>query len=155
MADIKMQIIVGSELEGAEFVPLRVMNRGASESDVREFVRFFNSLKVDSEKQMADTIMDVSIAENRSLYGRIKEEDPTMSKALAELMKDEIEEQVKQRVEEQVKQKVEQSMNIRNEDIATKMLRKSKPVSEIVEFTNVGLDRIKEIARTIGVVPVI
>ena len=91
--------------------------------------------------------MDVSIAENRSLYGRIKEEDPTMSKALAELMKDEI--------EEQVKQKVEQSMNIRNEDIATKMLRKSKPVSEIVEFTNVGLDRIKEIARTIGVVPVI
>ena len=78
-----------------------------------------------------------------------------MSKALAELMKDEIEEQVKQRVEEQVKQKVEQSMNIRNEDIATKMLRKSKPVNEIVEFTNVGLDRIKEIARTIGVVPVI
>ena len=40
-------------------------------------------------------------------------------------------------------------------NIVMAMLRKSEPVSKIVEYTQVSLEKITEIARSIGVEPVI
>ena len=90
MADIKMQIVVGSELEGDEFVPIRVQNKNASEEDIRKFIEMCEALKKENKPyymEMARAVMQVSIENNRETYDRILED---IMNALEDLMKDRI-----------------------------------------------------------------
>lgn len=139
MVDIKMQVVVGTELVGKEYTSLRIQKPNANEEDVREFIRFFNSLKESRDKDMADAIIQISISENKGLYDQIKEGDSEMSRALEELMED------------RVLERVNSSLTADREDKARRMIRKNKPVSEIVEFTDVNEARISELAADIGV----
>ena len=90
MADIKMQIVVGSELEGDEFVPIRVQNKNASEEDIRKCIEMCEALKKENKPyymEMARAVMQVSIENNRETYDRILED---IMNALEDLMKDRI-----------------------------------------------------------------
>ena len=90
MADIKMQIVVGSELKGDEFVPIRVQNKNASEEDIRKFIEMCEVLKKENKPyymEMARAVMQVSIENNRETYDRILED---IMNALEDLMKDRI-----------------------------------------------------------------
>lgn len=90
MADIKMQIVVGSELKGDEFIPIRVQNKNASEEDIRKFIEMCEALKKENKPyytEMARAVMQVSIENNRETYERILED---IMNALEDLMKDRI-----------------------------------------------------------------
>ena len=90
MADIKMQVVVGSELKGDEFVPIRVQNKNASEEDIRKFIEMCEALKKENKPyytEMARAVMQVSIENNRETYDRILED---IMNALEDLMKDRI-----------------------------------------------------------------
>ena len=46
VAELKIQIVVGSELEGDEFVPLRVQKENAAEDNIRKFIEMCGELSV-------------------------------------------------------------------------------------------------------------
>ena len=89
VAELKIQIVVGAELEGDEFVPLRVQKEKAAEDDIRKFIEMCGELRDQADKDMADTIIQISISNNKKTYERLKEEND-MSQALEELMEDRI-----------------------------------------------------------------
>ena len=89
VAELKIQSVVGAELEGDEFVPLRVQKENATEDDIRKFIEICGKLREQADKDMADTIIQISISNNKKTYERLKEEND-MSRALEELMQDRI-----------------------------------------------------------------
>ena len=89
IAELKIQIIVGAELEGDEFIPLRVQKVNASEDDIRKFIEMCGELREQAEKDMAYTTIQISISNNEKTYERLKEESD-MSQALEKLMGDRI-----------------------------------------------------------------
>ena len=89
IAELKIQIVVGAELEGDEFVPLRVQKENAKEDDIRKFIEMCGELKDQAEKDIADTIIQISISNNERTYEKLKEE-ADMSQALEKLMGDRI-----------------------------------------------------------------
>lgn len=91
MADIKTQIVVGNELRGDEFVPLRVQRKNLTEDDAEKFVKFVSKFKQMYDVNLLDSIFQLSIADNKSLYDRLRKEREDMCNALRELMKDELE----------------------------------------------------------------
>ena len=89
IAELKIQIVVGCELEGDEFIPLRVQKENASEEDIRKFIEMCGGLTEQADKDMAENVMQVSIANNQETYRKIVEETK-MSKALEVLMADKL-----------------------------------------------------------------
>ena len=81
----------------------------------------------------------VSVTENRENYDKLKKEDNEVCEALAELFQPEMEEAIEKT----------------REEVAVDMLRDNKPVSEIHKYTKVTSDRIAEIAKDIGIRPVL
>ena len=88
--ELKIQVVVGCELEGDEFISLRVQKENASEEDIRKFIEICGELKEPADKEMAETIMQISVSNNKEIYKKLKEEDSEMSKALENLMEDRI-----------------------------------------------------------------
>ena len=64
IAELKIQIVVGCELEGDEFIPLCVQKENASEEDIRKFIEMCGGLTEQADKDMAENVMQVSIANN-------------------------------------------------------------------------------------------
>ena len=153
MADIKMQVVVGSELEGDEFAPLRIQKKNASEEDLRLFKEMAERLTGKRDRDLASAIADVSMSENRSLFERLKEEDPDMRKAVMEIFKDEIEAEKKEAVNKAVNKAVNEAVSNTSEDIAKKMLKDKKPFEEIFKYTLVPIDRLKELAKMFAGTP--
>ena len=103
IAELKIQIVVGSELEGDEFVPLRVQKEDASEDDIRKFIAMCGDLREQAEKDMADTIIQLSISNNEKTYEKLKEE-ANMSHALEKLMGDRLEKIMEDRITARVEE---------------------------------------------------
>ena len=89
IAELKIQIIVGAELEGYEFIPLRVQKVNASEDDIRKFIEMCGELREQAEKDMAHTIIQISNSNNKELYDKILEEK-NMSLAIDNLIADKL-----------------------------------------------------------------
>ena len=89
IAELKIQIVVGAELEGDEFVPLRVQKENASEDDIRKFIEMCGELREQAEKDMAHTIIQISNSNNKELYDKILEEK-NMSLAIDNLIADKL-----------------------------------------------------------------
>ena len=89
IAELKIQIVVGSELEGDEFVPLRVQKENAAEDDIRKFIEMCGKLREQADKDMADTIAQISVSSNEETYEKLKE-GTNMSNVWERLFKDEI-----------------------------------------------------------------
>ena len=64
IAELKIQFGVGCELEVDEFIPLRVQKENASEEDIRKFIEMCGGLTEQADKDMAENVMQVSIANN-------------------------------------------------------------------------------------------
>ena len=145
MADIKMQVVVGRELKGKEFVPLRIQKKNAADEDIKAFAEWIENLKDVHTRELADSVMQISVTENKDLYDRLLEEDSSMCRALRELMNDQIE-----------KEKSEAVTNARNatqEDIAKKMIEVGDPLDKISKITSVTMDRLNELVKMLASTP--
>lgn len=63
MADIKMQIVVGKELVGDDFVPIRMQKKNVSEDDAVKFAKMADKFNDISEKELTDAILQISMSE--------------------------------------------------------------------------------------------
>ncbi len=142
IADIKMQVVVGTELVGEEFSSLRVQKHNAKDEDIRAFVSMVERLKDRHERDLADAILQISVSENKDFYDRLRKEEPEMCDALRDLFKDEIEAEVNAAVSENTI-----SMQ---ENFAKMLLADKKPMEEILKYTHVPLPRLKKLADGIG-----
>lgn len=138
IVDIRIQIIVCRELIGDEFVALRIQGSNVSEEDIRKFIRFAGTLEDEEDREKAESIMRISITENKETYNRLKEVDDKMNDVLEEFMEDRIVARGKAMV------------NDDREKIASLMLMDSKPISEITKYTSVSEARIRELAVVAG-----
>ncbi|MBR1629797.1 MAG: hypothetical protein IJ679_11125 [Lachnospiraceae bacterium] len=141
LVDIPLQVVVASELEGEEFLALRVLKRNAKKEELRNFVLYSDSRTRKDEKEMAGAVLKVSMAVNEETYAELKEEE-RMSEAWMELMKPELDEaEAKGR-------------KAGKEEMVAEMLKGNEPLSKIEKYTKIATERIAEIANTIGVTPV-
>lgn len=145
MADIKMQVVVGSELEGDEFVSLRIQRKNASEEDIRGFTRMVEKLPDKHDLELASVIADISMSENRKLIERLKKEGPNMRGVVFEIFKDEI--------EADKNEAVTTATTNTQEDIAKKMIEIGDPLDKIAKVTSVTMERLKELAKMLSGTP--
>ena len=149
MADIKMQIVVGSELEGDEFRSLRIQKRNAKESDVQEYMVWTDTLNNPIDREMAELILMISYSENRDTYVRLRRYwnmKMTKSIMIRELFKEEFDELEQERRKDRALVKEELT-----EKQAKKMLRKGMPYEDIMEYTDLSIDRIRQLAEELEV----
>lgn len=85
-----IQIVVISRMEEGQHEALKILNRNASEADVRSFVTKARTFRNEKDRDNADAVLQVSVSANRDLYEHLRRESG-MCDALKELMKEEIE----------------------------------------------------------------
>ena len=87
--NVPMQIVVTSELSGKEGAALKVLTPDANRTEVESFLEQARDAVLPGDRMNADAVLQVSVAANRPLYDRIREETE-MCDALRELMKEEM-----------------------------------------------------------------
>ena len=89
------QIIVSSQLESKDLSMMKILKRGAKESDVKDFIRLSTKYTSQGDRAKIDAILSVSISANEKLFRDIYGEgDDTMCQALYDIMKEDIEKRV-------------------------------------------------------------
>ena len=83
-----VQVVATGQLTAAHH-SLRVLSKHADETDVRSFLVDAASLSDPDDRQNIDAILEISMAANSPLYGKIGRSD-IMCDALRELMKDDL-----------------------------------------------------------------
>ena len=161
---LPIQIVVTRELPSGVHLPLRILSSDAKEEDVRKFLAERETLTDPGDLNNANAVLQISVAANPELYKELRRELPmSRDEALRYVFSDLYEEgEAKGRAEGEAKGRAEGKAEGRAEgkaegraDVVTAMLRDSEPVSRIMKYTQVSLEKITEIARSIGVEPVI
>lgn len=83
-----VQVVATGQLTASHY-SLHVLSKHADETDVRSFLVDAASLSDPDDRQNIDAILEISIAANSQLYGKIGRSD-IMCDALRELMKDDL-----------------------------------------------------------------
>ena len=88
---IKIQIVVTKELSRENHIWLNSLSAGMNEHNIKELVYTTKALRRLDEKAQADSLWEVVATVNKEMVERVRE-DEMMCKALAEIMKPEIDE---------------------------------------------------------------
>ena len=108
-----IQIIVGAKLNRNNHLWLKSLTQKMTETDVERLVLQVEALSDMGDRNHAETILQVSITENKDLFRKVVEErDLEVNDALMELMKPRIDEVIKERTE-QVTQQVTKESSIK------------------------------------------
>ena len=92
MTPVKVQIVVGNELTGDDFVPLRAQKKNTSERDAEKLLALIVSSKQDPvEINLVESVLQASILANNDLYEKLRREMSGMCDALRELMREDFE----------------------------------------------------------------
>jgi hypothetical protein len=83
------QIVALNQLDEENHSSLRVLSKRVKEDDVRRFLTESEKLKEPGDRENIDAVLHVSMAANKAIYEKIKE-DAKMCEELRVLMKDEI-----------------------------------------------------------------
>ena len=98
-----MQIIVTKELEGNGHVWLKSLSEKLQKEDVKQLLKHVSGLTGEFDKEMADSVLKVSIDANKQLIREMME-DESMYESLMELMEPQLILRDKTKIEEGVQQ---------------------------------------------------
>lgn len=87
-----IQIVVTGRLPKDNQKWLTLLNQNLDEEDAERAIAQTNVLSEKDEKDFADSVLQVAVAENRRVFNETKEEDDNMCEALRELMEPEFNE---------------------------------------------------------------
>lgn len=127
------QIIVTGELDKNNHIWLKALSDKLEKQDMKELLKHVNTLTQKQERELADSVLEVSVRANRHVANELRGGD-SVCNALLELMEPEINklvgEATKAAVEEAEKKAKEEAVRT-----ATKMLKSGKfTIEEICEF---------------------
>ena len=91
MGAFSVQILVGKQLDPREYAMFRVLRKGATDDEIRQFKDMAVRNKDAAYLKSVDGVYQVSVSANRESYDRLMKEDPEMCEALRDLMKEEFE----------------------------------------------------------------
>lgn len=86
-----IQVLVSGKLSKQNQQWLTLLNSDLEQDDVERFVKQNNRLQRKDEKELADSVLQVAMTENREVFEETKKEGDYMCEALRELFSDEIE----------------------------------------------------------------
>lgn len=86
-----IQVLVSGRLSKENQKWLTLLNTDLGQDDVQRFVEQNNGLHQKEEKELADSVLQVAMMENREVFEETKKEGDYMCEALRELFSDEIE----------------------------------------------------------------
>lgn len=132
MVDFKMQIVVSSELEGDEFVSLRIQQKNVSEEDCQLFEKRITGKHSKEEKEYFEAVIKYGLYN----YKKLVMEGNKMKTAYQEFL---------ELHKEEDKKKMEKKM----EGIAISMLREGDSVDKIVRCVELSKKRVKELAKSL------
>ena len=92
MVDMRMQIVVSSELEGDDYVPLRIQRRNADRSDYRRFIENTDKVYTEDESDLVSMILENGLYGGRKEVVSMARKNSVSYKIMREVLKDELEE---------------------------------------------------------------
>ena len=92
MVDMRMQIVVSSELEGDDYVPLRIQRRNADRSDYRRFLENTDNVYTEDESDLVSMILENGLYGGRKEVVSMARKNSVSYKIMREVLKDELEE---------------------------------------------------------------
>lgn len=92
MVDLRMQIVVSSELEGDDYVPLRIQRRNADRSDYRRFLENTDKVYTEDESDLVSMILENGLYGGRKEVVSMARKNSVSYKIMREVLKDELEE---------------------------------------------------------------
>lgn len=127
------QIIVTGELDKGNHIWLKALSDKMEKQDMKELLEHVNALTQKQERELADSVLEVSVRANRRVADELRGGD-SVCNALLELMEPEI----NKIVGEATKAAVEEAKKEAKEEVigtAVKMLKSGKfTIEEIHEF---------------------
>lgn len=139
------QIVVGRELEQASHTWLKALSDRMQKQEMREFLERVNRLTRKFDRELADSLLEVSIRANEQVIGELRGED-SMCEALLEINQIVLKrtQEVTQQITQEVTQEVTRDLSI---ETASKMLRSGRfTVEEIHEFVpRLSIEEIREL----------
>lgn len=107
-----IQIIVGKQLNSDNHLWLKSLSQKMTERDVEKLILRIQKLSDQGDKNHAESILQVSVKENRDIFDRMKEgSDAAMRNYLMEFMKPEIDALVRERECETAKRMFKQGVS--------------------------------------------
>ena len=97
----KTQIIVTKELDKDNHIWMKSLSRNLKEQDMKELIYRINCLKGKLDKELADSVLEVSVRANKEMMKDLRGED-IMCEALLEIMEPEIMEIRRRKVKAEV-----------------------------------------------------
>lgn len=92
MVDMRMQIVVSSELEGDDYVPLWIQRRNADRSDYRRFLENTDKVYTEDESDLVSMILENGLYGGRKEVVSMARKNSVSYKIMREVLKDELEE---------------------------------------------------------------
>ena len=90
MVDIRLQIVVSSELVGDEYVPLRLQRKHASQDDFRKFAEHLKSTYTKDEDEYVEAVVKFGMYDDVDELVKYAKGDSAMYDKLMELFKDDM-----------------------------------------------------------------
>ena len=97
------QIVVTRELDPEERTRLRALSEKLDEKDIQNLLTYTNRLTGKAEREMADSVLDVSVKANKQIIKKLMG-DEFMCNALMEIMEPKIKEIMEPKMEEMRKE---------------------------------------------------
>ena len=104
-----MQVVVSKDLSKSSQKWLTLLDNNLNHEEAKRAVFQMRNLSEESEKRHGDSVLQVIMQENESLFARVKEDD-NMCEALRKLMEPEINEAIQTAVQEAVEQVTMEAM---------------------------------------------
>ena len=82
MGAFAVQILVGKQLDPREYAMFRVLRKGATDDEIRQFKDMAVRNKDAAYLKSVDGVYQVSVSANRESYARLMKEDPEMCEAI-------------------------------------------------------------------------
>ena len=86
------QIIVGRELNGRDHTWLKALSDRVQKQEMRELLEKVHGLTGKFDRELADSVLEVSVRANKQVVGELRGDDREMCQALLEIMEPEIKE---------------------------------------------------------------
>ena len=139
------QIVVFSRLDETH-PAYRILGPGAKQDDIKQFLMDARLAVEPWEIQDIKALLEVSVASNKETYRKVKEEK-AMGEALQELMREDIDKKVIAGREEG------RAEGERNQSILTAkdMLSDNKPIDEILKYSRLEPEALKEVADSMNI----
>lgn len=136
---IPVQLVISSQLPTGEYDGLRLLAKGATVNDMKNYVEKAIASGNERIKENAGTVLDICLAVNKNLEGV-----DSMYEGFREVFKDFI---AKERQEER-----HEATEKANERVAVDMLNDGEPLAKIIRYSKLAESAIRNLAKSNGIV---